>query len=637
MNGLLSRSNLFSPESVFKECLFRVPDYQRGYAWERRQRDELLEDLELLPAGKEHYTGNLVLHAVRGRKRVTDKRGNSYVLLDIVDGQQRLATIVLLLDAIRKHLQAEGQGDLADGLIEGYISIIDPNGESKPRLTLNRDSHQFFLEQVIMRTPPVAGPTIRSHQNIADACQQFREYLEAKKQELGDQFVQWLLCLREKTCQQLRFTAYLVDDAAEVGVIFEVMNNRGLQITELEKVKNYLLYLSSKLEVPAEHDFTTLVNHTWTHIFESLMSSGLNDAESENRLLRMHWLMAYDYSPKNWKRSKSVKDRFHLRQYTGRHDELLHYLKEYVLSLRDATTVFCDIENPGRTGAFGAYGDDLKQRVARVGEKLRRLGVLAAFTPLLMSVRLRFPDDGDAYLKALNLCEKFSFRVYAFLERRADTGRTKFFMLGQTLFIGAGKLEQTLGLVAALIHKYSPDGEFNRKWELAEERNWYNWRGLKYLLYEYEEDLAARRPVQISWAEIERDLKRQTIEHTLPQNPEPQGYWADHFSAAERETYTNDIGNLCLTFDNSRYLRKPFPDKKGASKSSSYCYANGTLFMERELAQYSDWTPAAVVRRRDKIIAWAKRRWEAPPTSGQPSAVEVAPDEEETLGEESDA
>jgi hypothetical protein len=628
---------LLSPESVFKECLFRVPDYQRGYAWERRQRDELLEDLELLPAGKAHYTGNLVLHAVRGRKRVTDKRGNSYVLLDIVDGQQRLTTIILLLDAIRAHLLTEGQDDLAEGLTEGYISIIDPNGEPKPKLILNRDCHQFFLERVVIRNPPVAGPTIRSHQNIADACQEFREYLEAKKQELGDQFLQWLMCLREKTCQQLLFTAYLVDDAAEVGVIFEVMNNRGLQITELEKVKNYLLYLSSKLEVPAEHDLATLVNHTWTHIFESLMSSGLNDAESENRLLRMHWLMAYDYSPKNWKKSKSVKDTFHLRKYVDRNDELLRDLREYVLSLRDATTVFCDIENPGRTGAFGAYSEDLRQRAARAGEKLKRLGVLAAFTPLLMAVRLRFPEGGDAYLKALDLCEKFSFRVYALLEHRADTARTTFFMLGQALFVEAGKLEQTLGLVAGLIHQYSPDGEFNRKWELAEERNWYDWRGLKYLLYEYEDDLAARRPVQISWSLIERDLKRQTIEHILPRNPEPEGYWADHFTAADRQKYTNDIGNLCLTFDNSRYWRKPFPDKKGKSESPTYCYANGTLFMERGLAQYDDWTAEAVVRRRDKIIAWAKRRWEAPPLSGQPSAVEEAPDEGQTPGEEADA
>lgn len=53
-------TNVFSLQETFQGKVFQVPDYQRGYAWERRQRDELLEGLEFLVAGKDHRTGNLL-------------------------------------------------------------------------------------------------------------------------------------------------------------------------------------------------------------------------------------------------------------------------------------------------------------------------------------------------------------------------------------------------------------------------------------------------------------------------------------------------------------------------------------------------------------------------------------------------
>jgi uncharacterized protein with ParB-like and HNH nuclease domain len=237
MNGPLIRNNLLTPESIFKESLFQIPDYQRGYAWERRQRDELLEDLELLADGRAHYTGTLVLHPAQNGDRVMDKFGNSYAKLNVVDGQQRLATIVLLLDAIREVLWAEGQNDLASGIKDKFVAVLDRNGQTLPKITLNRDCHQYFLDRVVLERPPVAGPTIRSHRNLANAYDEFRAYLKVRAEKEAD-FSSWLMSLRDKVCQQLFFTVYVVDDAAEVGVIFEVMNNRGLQITELEKVKN---------------------------------------------------------------------------------------------------------------------------------------------------------------------------------------------------------------------------------------------------------------------------------------------------------------------------------------------------------------------------------------------------------------
>jgi uncharacterized protein with ParB-like and HNH nuclease domain len=91
-------NNVLSVEELFAGRVFRVPNYQRGYAWEQQQWEEFLDDLEYLSPGKDHYTGTVVLH--EQKKTVTDEEGKTHFLFDIVDGQQRLTTIVILLSCI---------------------------------------------------------------------------------------------------------------------------------------------------------------------------------------------------------------------------------------------------------------------------------------------------------------------------------------------------------------------------------------------------------------------------------------------------------------------------------------------------------------------------------------------------------
>src|SRR5438309_2078309 len=107
--------NALTVEKLFAGRLLRVPDYQRGYAWEQKQWDDFLEDLDLLSPGKHHFTGTVVLDRITkadpGQAPAGDAwdyAGASYESFDVVDGQQRLTTVVLLLDAIRRVLEALG-------------------------------------------------------------------------------------------------------------------------------------------------------------------------------------------------------------------------------------------------------------------------------------------------------------------------------------------------------------------------------------------------------------------------------------------------------------------------------------------------------------------------------------------------
>src|SRR5688572_19299509 len=117
--------HVYSLQQLFEDRLFVVPEYQRGYAWEERQIDELLEDLETLPAGSDHYTGTVVLY-LQDAEPVTDRSGTTYKRFDIVDGQQRLTTLTILVDRLSAELQTlEGMDELSRGLRQRYVATTD--------------------------------------------------------------------------------------------------------------------------------------------------------------------------------------------------------------------------------------------------------------------------------------------------------------------------------------------------------------------------------------------------------------------------------------------------------------------------------------------------------------------------------
>jgi hypothetical protein len=414
---------------------------------------------------------------------------------------------------------------------------------------------------------------------------------------------------------------YTVDDAAEVSVVFETMNNRGKQLTELEKVKNYLLYLTTKLNVPSA-SVRDAINDSWAVIFKNLMAAGL--ADTEDQLLRAHWLMTHSPRTRDWKQSKSIKDAFGLKAYQGSHKVLVTDLMDYTKTLRDASLAFCDIMRPSRSESFAGFdtSPDVRAAVKHVSDKLRRLDNIAPFLPLLIAARLRFSgaEGAGSYLDLVRLCEKFAFRVYGLVEKKANAGQSALFSFGHKLFARAIDLTDVVGSICWHIFHYCPDEDFAQNLESI--GDWYGWSKLKYFLYEYEEHLAATAKVQVvPWKQVQARKREDSIEHILPQNPK-DAYWLDRFTPEERGKFTDDLGNLCLTFNNSSYGRKSFAEKKGAPGQMKPCYANSNLVIERVLAQRDEWTVQAIRDRRAEIAAWALERWKIEAPSIEPPVEE---------------
>ena len=615
-------NNIVSLDDLFHKRVFRVPDYQRGYSWENQQVQEFLEDLELLGPDRSHYTGTVVLHKSDSEPRM-DEDGNSYVPVDIVDGQQRLTTIVLLLDRIRKSLTKSSKKSrkLSNGIKKNFISTKERNGQDLFKISLNEDTDHFFRRSILSNKSGVGveGPQISSEKRLAMAKRQIDYYLASKIDTMDSGGQKWLQDLYQKIATQLRFTLYQVGDEAEVGVIFEVMNDRGKPLTELEKVKNYLLHTSTYIHTSGDsNELARSVNRAWAEILRQLMAAGLASSADEDQLLRVDWLTRYDPQSREWKGSRSVKERFALRDYKERHKDLQESLYNYTEGLRESCISFCDAYYPTGSGAFESFKTSprVREQVIEWSEKLVRIGVVVTFLPLLLAVRMRWSDDPNKYLEILKLCEAFAFRVYRLRGpgSRSDAGQVKLFSLGYELARKGRSFSETMHSIKSQLASWCGDDAFKEFISPENSADWYDPRyrsKLHYFLYEYEITLASRQGASpdVTWKAFRsRDLKN-TIEHILPQSIDGQPYWQNRFSRKKHERYRHDLGNLTLTRHNSYYGNRPFPDKKGSARTKGHCYAKSPLYLERDLARWKHWNTSAIEKRRSELLEWARERW----------------------------
>ena len=607
--------NTLSLPTLFNQRLFRIPDYQRGYAWEKGQVADLLEDLSLLNPPRRHYAGTIVLCQLPDEPVKMGIDGTHYAMHAVVDGQQRLTTIVLLLNELSRALEAYPDfADLAQGIRKNYVETKSLDNWPIYKLSLNGKADDFFRASILPETPGVEEPRLRAAVRLRDAKKQIADYLR-RGDESEEEHRQLLTAWHGKLTQLLHFNLYEVEKEAEVGIIFEVMNDRGKPLTELEKVKNYLLYASRSLDVAesASDELGEKVNDAWGVILENLMDAGLGSRGYEDQLLQMHWIKQYDPQAKNWDGVKSVKGKFGLRRYAGRHADLLIALREYVEDLRASSVVFCDARNPrwpGAFGAFGAFPDGVRNDLRYWSAKLARIGVIRTFLPLLMAARQRWPSEPERYIELVKLCEAFAFRIYRIWGARSNYRESAMFHLAYEVAHGMEFGEAVLEIKRAYGSREARRyfGEFTNAADPSPDYG-YGWSALGYFLYEYEEHLAPKgASPKISWQEVARAGLKDTIEHVLPQYIGRQPYWQERF-ASEHEEYVHDMGNLTLTKWNSYYSDKPFPEKKGEFGSEAKCYAEAPFYQERELALQDDWTKESINARRAKLLAWAAERW----------------------------
>lgn len=615
----MASNNLKTLNQVFENSFFRIPDYQRGYAWETYQLDDFWEDLEnmyKLNNNQKHYTGMITVEEVnRSSVDKMESWSDDLWLFEkgltayyVIDGQQRMTTIIILLKNILEKVEEINfqkkefweQKFLYQSYENKYKSFVFGYEKDNP-------SNEYFINEILgfrrATSDKVPLSTLYTI-NLKNADKYFKDKLkDFDNKNLGELF--------KKIINGLFFNFYEVSDDLDVFVTFETMNNRGKSLTNLELLKNRLIYLSTMIdEKEAVRDrLRKDINESWKTIYEFL-GKNINDTLNDDDFLKNHWIMyfKYDRSISNPEKEFLLKKYFTSKQLLAKeigYDEI----EKYRLNIQNAIKHWYYMHNYSESH----YSIEIKLLL----DKLNRLG-FGAFKPLILSLFV-CNETEENIIETLKFAEKYVFLVFKLSDRKSSTGSSQIYGLANKYFEKNIDFEELYELLENELYSKnnSEDVQF-RTWDRVDidkfikqinnnyEKDgtgFYSWSGLKYFLYEYELSLkekAKRTEDKLSWDNINQE----SIEHIYPQTENE--YWKSLFSDVEEDTKLracHTLGNLLLLSNkkNSEIQNKKFDEKKVHYSTGSYS--------EIEVSKNSQWTIEEIKNRSLDMLEFMSDRW----------------------------
>lgn len=634
-------SSLSTLSKLFTERLFRIPDFQRGYSWTERQLKDFWTDLEQLTSGQRHYTGVLTLEPVnretwsRWEDDIWAIEGKNHKPFFVVDGQQRLTTIIILMQCILERTKASeklnfnSKSEVQQKFI--FLPKTTHYGSYVFGYAKDNPSHECLKTKILGKTSTKYSTdenTIYT-KNLINAKLFFTE----KVREFDHKSLEELF---QKITQKLLFNVFYINEEVDVHVAFETMNNRGLQLSNLELLKNRLIYLATKLGEPKDNISTTrkTINDCWKTVYHFL---GKNQKKSLNddHFLFIHFTLHFgkivtEIWPKIFESGFHVahhrdfykdfllQNQFNVKRIfsTKSEDRLTSTeLLNYSLDLKKTSEDYYYISFPEDS----KYSDQVKIHL----EQIRRLREVSSHTRELMAAVLLFLSkikDEPQKVDFLSTIERYFFLSdllpYSFRRKNkpAKVAEEIVRLIGKKS--GA---EDFLEIIKTELKSWPTLSGFKEAiLEGLGESSYYGWGDVRYFLYEYEIYLkhkAKRKNDKINWDEFissNYDEDHESIEHILPQTTTYQ-YWKDAVSGIENrrlKKLKNSLGNLLAISSprNSSLRNKPFPDKKG-SKGSHTGYLFGS-YSENEVALNEDWGPIDILERGIRLLDFLEDRWE---------------------------
>ena len=209
---------------------FKVPSYQRRYAWKYPQHRALIEDIDMLLPGDGHLFGMLILH--------TDYYHGGLNSVQVVDGQQRLTTITILLKVLMNKF-IELQDDYNAFQVVGQLLYCgDPKKSMIPKLELGELDNPDYINLLKGSLDKI------QNKNLADAFTFFTEFIDDAISEEGEGWLQTFLNKLIHTAKIIRLDVMQAPDAYK---LFETINNRGLRLSATDILKNFILGHAAKI------------------------------------------------------------------------------------------------------------------------------------------------------------------------------------------------------------------------------------------------------------------------------------------------------------------------------------------------------------------------------------------------------
>jgi hypothetical protein len=629
------QSELKSLSKIFSETIFRIPDYQRGYSWGTKQLKDFWNDIEQLPIGQSHYTGVLTLEPVKPENysRWDDDiwiiDAKRYTPIYVVDGQQRLTTAIILLQA------------LLDKIDDGAMLNFTPKAEIKKKYIFeskdqgisrsylfgyekDNPSYEFLKQKIFGEDSDIHSTSEETiyTKNLHAA----KEYFSAQLKECNTARLEQIFTI---LTQNLLFNIFYIEKDLDVFVTFETMNNRGKLLSHLELLKNRLIYLSTKFDVEKteREQLRRAINESWKTVYHFLgkMESKKFD---DDVFLKTHFICYF--GPARPKMEDEDGDVHEINKYIRHDEQYKDYLLEQVFTPKrlqqDSAAQKMGIEE------LYQYAQNIKSTVkiyyhATLPDSsgwpdeekicLTQINRLSNYSLLLLCVASLIGfEQNDSRKTLLQAIERLGFftkiRAYFFNEIN---------LYQKAISIAAKELsaEDFTKEIRAKTDLFLGSAEFyDAIKNIGKASGYYGWGALGYLMYEYEQHLRKQSKTSrqlLDWIDYSRgeiyEADHRTIEHIYPQKAADQ-YWKDQFKAysvSERNILKNSLGNLLPVSHgkNSSLSNKSFELKKG-SIDNQVGYRYGCL-SEVQVAQHDNWGAKEILRRGVMMLEFMEFRW----------------------------
>jgi len=543
---------------VLADSDLRVPVYQRSFSWGPEEINDLLSDLwESFRGGDaEYFLGSIVLTGAKGERP------------SVVDGQQRLASISMIYAVIRDILHSKGDRRSTPLSNKYLFSLNFKTEEIEPKLQLNESDNDFFRKYVLSEPDSEMRsitPNADSHKRIKAAFYQIKErvvkYADASPQDSIGVLIDWADYLEKN----VKVILVSVPDEANAFIIFETLNDRGLDLSIADLLKNYIF---GKSETRIEESRTN-----WLKAIAALEGSG-----GDRRIatfIRHFWAS---------------------KQGPVRERELYGNLKKKIKTKQAAVDFSIELSNNARL--YAAILNSDHELWIPLGSETRQ------HVQTLLNLRL------EQYRPLLLAClESFSPKELRKILKLLVSWNVRFLIVGG---LGSGTMEKyyanggkkvrdkeiTLaGELAKYFLNYVPD---DSQFEVAfsNARVTQNFLA-RYYLQALERSMSGEKNPELVPNTLEKDVD---LEHILPQHPK-MGEWANFDEECVKANHSR-LGNLTLmkSGENKNVGNKPFPIKKAA-------YAASKFKLNQDLTLANEWTEEAIAKRQFSLAKIAVKTW----------------------------
>lgn len=614
---------------IFNNAFFRVPDYQRGYAWEESQLEDFGKDINWLRAGQQHYTGMLTLYPLEKPYSAAFPANAPHTVYHLVDGQQRLTTSYLLLSKII--------GRAANGMIAGqpvpivthsYLSA-SINGSQFPVFGYDSLTKMNFLQSLLEHsTVTKKHPKLPTKNVYEKNLLQASVFLDKK---LNSQSQQQMDKLFNCLTTQLVFDIHEVKNTFDVCAMFESINYRGKKLTKFEVLKNRLMYLSELIgkanpsELERTQSLRASIESAWGCAFDWL-GAGKEPLDEDDFLLQ-HTIMYFGALPKEKEAldGKLFKERFSNDRLALTHEEPLKLgeLEAYVESIKRSSELWA-FQN-SCIAKLSVNPSWVTQDVVDWMLRLNRLG-MRHFKPLILGAlnQMSFAntrETAETLISLLKEIERFIFVVYELCEYSANqSSKTYFSDYGWGVFHSESEYSfaEIVTDVDEYLYSFDEDGEFSGIFNPDEFINkvharfhkddgWYDWDSIHYFLSEWETHFKDSNQEIIPLD----GYSNGSIEHVMPQNTDALGQWqVNQAELGKRFKYVvHDLGNLTLLGIGANKAVQDIDLKCKAAAYQMSC--DGKDILKRAGKGYS-WGSTEILARGKTMVKFMCERWRLP-------------------------